>query len=116
LGRLMELVKSLSAKIERFKFEESVEGFPFLEVGVLGISTEDDDEDCIALEALHSSLYVPVVSIFDYYSDEEQQSPTSQFADLGRSQPVYDSCELDFELDMKYFQEHTAEPYPLFIK
>jgi hypothetical protein len=100
LGRLMELVKSLSIEIERFKFEESAEDFPVLEADVLDSSTEEDDEDFITVEALHSALDVPAVSIFDDYSDEEQQSPASQFADLGSNQPVYDSYESDFELDM----------------
>jgi alpha-galactosidase/6-phospho-beta-glucosidase family protein len=59
---------------------------------------------------------VPVVPRFDDYSDEEQQSPTSQFDDQRSSQPVYDSYESDSELDMQDFQEHTTEPYPLFIK
>jgi hypothetical protein len=55
LGRLMELVKSLSAKIERFKIEESTKDFLVLEADVLGSSIEDDDEDFIVVEALHSS-------------------------------------------------------------
>jgi hypothetical protein len=37
---------------------------------------------------------------FDDYSDEEKQCPASQFADLGSSQPVYDSYESSSELDM----------------
>ena len=56
--------------------------------------------DFIDVEALHSTLDVPVVSSFDDYLDEEQQSPASQFADLGSNQPVYDNYELDSELDM----------------
>jgi hypothetical protein len=71
LGRLMELVKSLCAETESFKFEESAEDFPVLEVDVLGSSTEDDDEDSIVVEALHSAPEVPVVSIFHDYLDQE---------------------------------------------
>jgi hypothetical protein len=65
-------------------------------------------------EALHSSPNVPVVLIFDDYSDEEQQSPTSQFVDQISSQPVYDSYESDSELDTRDLQEQTAKSYPLF--
>jgi hypothetical protein len=50
------------------------------------------------------------------YSDEEQQIPASYLDDSGSSQPVYDSYESDFELDMKDFQEHAAEPFPLYIE
>jgi hypothetical protein len=42
LGEVMELVKSLSAKLERLESEESTEDFPVLEADVLGSSTEDD--------------------------------------------------------------------------
>jgi hypothetical protein len=62
LGEVMELVKSLSAKLERLESEESAEDFPVLEVDVLGSSTEDDDEDFIVVEALHSAPNEPVVS------------------------------------------------------
>ena len=67
LGRLMELVNSLSAEIERFKFEESAEDFPVLEADVLGSSTKDDDEYFIVVEALHSAPDVPAISSFDDY-------------------------------------------------
>jgi hypothetical protein len=50
------------------------------------------------------------------YSDEEKQCPTSQFAELGSSQPVYDNYKSYFELDMQDFQEHTANSHPLFIE
>jgi hypothetical protein len=30
--------------------------------------------------------------------------------------PVYDNYESDSELDMQDIQEHTTEPYPLFLK
>jgi hypothetical protein len=53
--------------------------------------------------------------IFDAYSYEEKQIPTSHLDRMGSIQPVYDSYELSFELDMQDFQEHTAEPCPLFI-
>jgi hypothetical protein len=42
LGELMELVKSLSAKLERLESEESAEDFPVLEADVLGSPTDDD--------------------------------------------------------------------------
>jgi hypothetical protein len=77
---------------------------------------KDDDEDFMTVEALHSAPEVPVVPSFDDYSEEEQQSPTSQFVDQRSNQPVYDSYESDSELDMQDFQEHTTEPYPLFLK
>jgi hypothetical protein len=83
LGELMKLIKYLSAKLERLESEESTEDFPVLEVDVLGSSIEDDNEDFIVVEALHSAPEVPVVPSFDDYSDEDQQGPTSQFADLG---------------------------------
>jgi hypothetical protein len=63
LGRLMEMVKSLSAEIERFKFEESIEDFPVLEVEVLGVPTDDGEvEDCTAIEATYSTPDVAPVS------------------------------------------------------
>jgi hypothetical protein len=55
-------------------------------------------------------------SNFVVYSDEEQQIPTSYFDDLKSNQPVYESYESNFELDVQDLQEHTVEPYPLFIK
>jgi hypothetical protein len=57
-----------------------------------------------------------VVPRFDDYSNEEQQSPTSQFTDQRSNQPVYDSYESSSELDVQDFQEQTIGPYPLFIK
>jgi hypothetical protein len=56
LGKVMELVKSLSTKLERLESGESTEEFPVLEADVLGNSTEDDNEDFIAVEAL---VYAP---------------------------------------------------------
>jgi hypothetical protein len=97
--------------------EENAEDFPSLEADVLGSPTEDGSiEYFMTVEALHSSPEVPVVPSFDDYSDEEQQSPTSQKMNQRRNQPVYDSYESDSELDMQDIQEHTTEPYPLFIK
>jgi hypothetical protein len=65
----------LKAEHECFLFEENAEDFPSLEADVLGSPTEDDDEDFIVVEALHSSPEVPVVSSFDDYSEEEQAEP-----------------------------------------
>jgi hypothetical protein len=45
-----------------------------------------------------------------------EQIPTLHFVDLGRSKPAYDSYESDSDMDMKYFQDHTIEPFPLFIE
>jgi hypothetical protein len=68
LGRLMEMVKSLSAKIERFKFEESAEDFPVLEADVLGSPTNDGSvEDIIVVEAL---FYAPDEPIVSYLKEE----------------------------------------------
>ena len=72
LGKVMELVKYLSAKLERLESEESAEDFPVLEANFLGSSTEDDSEYFIAIEALHFSPEVPIVPSFDYYSYEEK--------------------------------------------
>jgi hypothetical protein len=72
LRELMELVKSLSAKLERLESEESTEDFPVHEEDVPGIPTEDDDEDSIVAEALHSAPVVLDVSTFDDNFDEEQ--------------------------------------------
>jgi hypothetical protein len=58
---------------------------------------------------------VHVVPSFDDYSNEEQQSPTSQFADQRSSQPVYDSYESNSELDMQDFQEHTVQSLILYL-
>jgi hypothetical protein len=100
LGKVMELVKSLTTKLQRLESEERAEDFLVLEVDVLDISTEDDNEYFITVEALISPPEVPIVPRFDDYSDEGKQIPTSQFVDQRRSQPVYDSYELDYELDM----------------
>jgi hypothetical protein len=116
LGEVMEMIKSLSAKLERLESEESIEDFPVLEEYVLGSSTEDDSEYFIAVEPLHSSPEVHVVPRFDDYSDEEQHSPTSQFADHRSNRPIYDNYESDSEMDIQDFQEHTIDPYPLFAK
>jgi hypothetical protein len=120
LSEPMEMVKSLSADLEELKaehecclFEENAEDFPSLEEDVLGSSIEYDVEDLMTVEALHPA---PVVSCFDDYSYEEQQSPTSQIDDQRSNQPVYDNYESDFELDMQDIQEHTTDPYPLFLK
>jgi hypothetical protein len=117
MSELMELVKFLSAKLERLESEESVEDFPSLEEDVLGSPTDEGSiEYFMDVEALHSSPDGPVVSSFDDYSEEEQQSPISQFVDQRRNQPVYDRYESDSELDMQDIQEHTTDPYPLFLK
>jgi hypothetical protein len=50
------------------------------------------------------------------YLDKEQQIHASYFDDLGSSQPMYDSYESDYEMDMKDFQEHATEPFSLYIK
>jgi hypothetical protein len=74
----MELVKSLSAQLERLESEESAEDLPVLEADVLDNPTDDESvEDFIVVEALHPAPDVPVAPSFDDYSDEEQQSPTS---------------------------------------
>ena len=68
---------SLSARIEELKEYHACCSYgdtkdsPVLEEEVLGSSSKDDDEYFIAVEALHSSLDVPIVSTFDGYSDEE---------------------------------------------
>jgi hypothetical protein len=163
LSELMEQVKYLSARLERLESVDNEEDFPFLEADVLGGSFEKDIEDFIAIETLASVPGEPVVSDFkkeamvemdgslflheishdvftfgveteewgivpflqvgealfspdfDDYLEEEQQNPTSPFADQS-SQPMYDSYESDSELDMLDFQEQTAEPCPLFTK
>jgi hypothetical protein len=115
LSELMMQVKSLTAQLARLEVERCAKDFPPLEAYVHGSSTEDDDEDFINVEALHSTPDVHDVSTFDDYLYEEQQSPTSPFTDYS-SQPVYDNYESNSELDMLDFQEQTAEPYPLFTK
>jgi hypothetical protein len=66
LGKLMEMVKSLAADIERLESEESAEDFPVLEADVLDSPTDDDSvEDFMTIEALHSTPEVPVVPRFD---------------------------------------------------
>jgi hypothetical protein len=54
--------------------------------------------------------------LFNECSDEEQQISTPHFSDLGSNQPEYDSYESDSDVDMKDFQDHTIEPFPLYIK
>jgi len=100
LGEEMELVKYISAKLERLEYEESVKDFPILEADGLGNSSEDDSEYFIVVEALHSAPEVSVVPSFDEYSDEEKHIPTSQFVDQRGNRPVYDSYESDYEMDM----------------
>jgi hypothetical protein len=55
LREVMELVKSLYAKLERLEFGESAEDIPVLEAHVIGSSTKDDNEDFIVVEALVST-------------------------------------------------------------
>jgi hypothetical protein len=88
LSELMELVKSISVELEELKAEheyclseENAEDFPSLEEDVLGISSKDDDEYLMTIEALDPNLDVPDVSCFDDYSNKEQQNPTSQFVE-----------------------------------
>jgi hypothetical protein len=50
------------------------------------------------------------------YSYEEKNILRSHFDSMGRNQPVYDNYKSDLEVDMQDFQEHTVDPYPLFIK
>jgi hypothetical protein len=42
--------------------------------------------------------------------------PTLHFVDLGSNKPAYDNYESDSDMDIKDFQDHTIEPFPLFIK
>jgi hypothetical protein len=169
---MMELVKSLSKKIEQLKtehdsslFEEDVEEFPAPKADVPDNPAYDDSvEYFIVVEVLHFSPNEPAVPdlnekiveeedssrflqeisqdvfahgieekdqkiahflqeggvlcspSFGEYSDEEQQSPTSHFDNLGSTLPMYDNYESYFELDIQDIQEHTREPYPLFSK
>jgi hypothetical protein len=119
LGELMELVKSLSAKIERLESEQSAEDSPVLETDVLDSPTNGDSiEYFITVEALRSSPNVLSHSYLNeeimVYSDEEQQFPTSHLDVLGSIHPVYDNYESVSELDLQDSQEHTTNSYPLF--
>jgi hypothetical protein len=80
---------------------------------VFTIGVEMEDREIVPFLQNVGVLFSPN---FDDYLEQEQQTPTSQFVDHRRSQPVYDSYESDSELDMLDFQEQTAEPYPLFTK
>jgi hypothetical protein len=81
-----------------FDSYDDAEDSPVLGAEVLGSSTEDDDEDSIVVEALHSAPDVLVVSTFDDYSDEEQQSPASQFVDLGSARcQIYKICRTEMK-------------------
>jgi hypothetical protein len=62
LGEVMELVKSLISKLERLESEDNAKDFPVLEADVLGSSSEDDNEDFIAVEALVSTSDEFVIS------------------------------------------------------
>jgi hypothetical protein len=60
---VMELVKSLSAKIERLESEQSAKDSPVLETDVIDSPTDGDSvEVFINVEALHSAPDVPIVS------------------------------------------------------
>jgi hypothetical protein len=77
LGEVIELVKSLSAKLERLEFEQRTEDSPVLETDVLDNPTNGDSiKDFIVVEALHYAPDVPVVSDLNeeivVYSHEEQ--------------------------------------------
>ena len=92
---LMELVNSFSATIEGleadftcYSYEENAKDIPFLEIDVIGNPSHYGEvEDCIAIEVEYSTPDAPIVSYLNegivVYSDEEQQSPSSQFVDLG---------------------------------
>jgi hypothetical protein len=45
LGKVRELIKSLSAQLDMWEFERCAEDFPVFKEDALGISTRDDDED-----------------------------------------------------------------------
>jgi hypothetical protein len=75
---------------------------------VFTFRTEKKDQEIIPLWL--------VVPSFEDYSDEEKQSPTSQFTDQRSDQLVYDNYESSSELDGHDFQEQTVGPYPLFTK
>jgi hypothetical protein len=92
--------------------EDNEEDFPVLEADVLGSLFEEDIEDFTVVGTLVSAPDESIVSGLK----EEQQSPTSQLVDHGRSPPIYDSYKSYSELDMMDFQEQTVEPYPLFTK
>jgi hypothetical protein len=55
LGGVTELIKSLTTKLERLESEDNIEDFPVLEADVLGVSSKDDNEYFIEVEALVSS-------------------------------------------------------------
>jgi hypothetical protein len=62
LGEVRELIKSLSAQLDRWEVERCAEDFPVLEADVLGGSFEEDIEDFIAVETLVYIPEEPVVS------------------------------------------------------
>ena len=106
LGELMELVKSLSAKIERLESEQSAKDSPVLETDVLDSPMDGDSiEDFVTVEALHSAPDVPTVSNLNeeimVYSDEDKQCPTSHFDDSGRNQPLYENYESVSKMDLE---------------
>jgi hypothetical protein len=43
-----------------------------------------------------------------------EQIPTLHFVDIGSNKPTYKSYESDSDMDMKDFQDHTIESFPLF--
>jgi hypothetical protein len=88
-------------------YEKNVEDISVLETNVFNNPTYD--EKIVS----NTNQEQP---IFDEYSYEEEQIPTSHFVDLRRNQLVYASYELDFDEDMKEFQDHTIDPFSSFIK
>jgi hypothetical protein len=88
-------------------YEENAEDIFVLETDVFSSPTYDEEV------VSNTDQEQP---IFDEYSDEEEQIPTSHFVDLRSNQPVYDNYESDFDEDMKEFQDHTIDPFSSFIK
>jgi hypothetical protein len=80
------------------------------DVFTFGVETEE--RGIVPLLQVGEALFPPD---FDDYLEEEQQNPTSPFADQS-SQPTYDNYGSESELDMLDFQEQVAEPCPLLTK
>jgi hypothetical protein len=115
LGEVMELVKYLSAKLERLESEESAEDFLVLEADVLDSPTDDDSvEVFIAVEALHSLLMCLLSQDLMIIHMRSSKAPHHSLLTKGASSLYTTATNQILRWICWDLQEQTAESYPLF--
>jgi hypothetical protein len=74
-GKFMELIISLTTKLERWEDERFAKDFPTLEEDVLGSPTEEDNEYFIVVEALVFASDKPSISVLNEEVIVEKDCP-----------------------------------------